>query len=1400
MILPDNTNFPLGSKTSSRFGNTPQGFSTDKIIMPNTPLVSTGLPQIQMPSTPPPVQQPKNPVVRILNRLPLPQKIESFLTGMVPAKGNLPTLNPISTLNYARKELFPKKEKEPLPRLEAEAIPGAVEKFLGVPFEDKSKMVELVPDETGESFVDKNETEEERQKRLDIIDVARAERNGFAQMATSVMQSIIRNITLGAKALGTGDFNVELKPTTLLEATITGVKPFDTFGLVDEGRDIASILGENFANRQSSTSLMVIGSLSAFSDMTFPGGKSGIQKGLQQIAKKQSASEIAKILKKIFPKLSDDVISSVAPRMARETSYEGVLKIAQRSLIADSLPRDVLQAAFRNQRLQRQMTVPLSIPKNVPQSSIPQIRRIADNLPEGLKRQQMQIDALDESIRISKANTMLDGVTIPKGVKVADLVNDSMAVRAGFPNLDEAKQAAEELMKRRATLATEVSRFRKAVKAHQAKAIKQVQTNLTKAKNQKIKSVAKQTTTKGAKTKKVVSQTTGLAKRTDESKELLNVLNRMSQSAKKASASTKKVERFKAKRELRRSVNSVQKQFKKNIDNVDGLKKIVRNFVNNRIPAGKREKLLNSLASIKGVTKSDKGAVTKINDVLKRAVNQAQDLQSAAALKKRESRLRSNVSFLTKVGQFKPTVIRNAKKALNLDKPIKKMNEQELSSLVAEMRKRVQYKYKNNLLPTFDKVRDIKINETFYNETLQRELSKKTLSNLMGSRLKIIKGRVVSGVDDALSIISTRLKIASPRLFARLRKMERDILRENKVFGDLVRPFFNKVKAMEKQDKIIYDFALKNGDAKKIKEINKKYGIDREYGNLRNALDELYRRAKSVGLEVGYLDNFIPRMVKDPEGFIKYMYEGVDGDKIRRVIAAKEAEVGMLTDPERAQVIVNLIRGYSGGNPLLMVPSQLKNRNIDVLTSQMNDFYYDSITAITRYIEDVNNSIEIRKFFGKKADSTFSLDDSLSFLINDLIKTGKLSPEKSDDVLKVLRGRFNPKGPGRFISGIKNVAYLDTLGSVISFVNQIPDLLHALRKYPGETIPALFDATIKRSGVTMKDLGLNNSLAQEFSNKNFLSRAVTTVFGKNLFEYADIVLKETQVNAALKAAQRAAKRGDMKFFKDAKIYLDNPTDFRAFLTDLRQGRTTENVKLFLFNELSNIQPITLSEMPLSYVTGGNKRVFYTLKSFGLKQIDIFRNVYLDEIGEAKKLLDRADKIKNVTERNKLKRMAKKKVVKGVRDLATLTGLIIAFNGGANIATDVLRGKEIEPREVFWDNLLKIVFLNRFTLQRASRDGIASAAVDFIMPPMRIFDSVSDVINKGSVLDSKFMRSVPFGGELWYWWIGGGANQKRGSGASLRAGNSTSSLNELNFDFNFDFDSDFDFNFDFDFGF
>jgi len=186
------------------------------------------------------------------------------------------------------------------------------------------------------------------------------------------------------------------------------------------------------------------------------------------------------------------------------------------------------------------------------------------------------------------------------------------------------------------------------------------------------------------------------------------------------------------------------------------------------------------------------------------------------------------------------------------------------------------------------------------------------------------------------------------------------------------------------------------------------------------------------------------------------------------------------------------------------------------------------------------------------------------------------------------------------------------------------------------------------------------------------------------------------------------------------------------LDDLKNQRPSTNVKYLLFSRLADFQPITISEMPEYYAKGGNARIFYMLKSYSLKQIDVFHNkVFMD---------------------------MKKNPKKSIGNLVRLATALAAMNASADVIKNVLLGRPTDLSDLTVDNILRLIGLNKWTIYKSRREGIGAAFIATILPPVPFVDDLYRDLskkNKPDVADMKIWNAIPVVGKFYYWWFGGG---------------------------------------------
>jgi len=596
-------------------------------------------------------------------------------------------------------------------------------------------------------------------------------------------------------------------------------------------------------------------------------------------------------------------------------------------------------------------------------------------------------------------------------------------------------------------------------------------------------------------------------------------------------------------------------------------------------------------------------------------------------------------------------------------------------------------------------------------------------------------------IDQTITPISTRLKNIGQEFKNRIRKFEFDISmgarKDYKGVADIV----NKSHKMPPGDRAVFDLARKNGDASVINSLGMKYKIN--LSSHRKVLDDLHKRAKDAGFDIGFQENYHPRVVKDVPGLLNHFRKDKKAwSAIESAINQKESSLGrMLDDNEKAYLINSMIRGHgkkialTGGGPL-------EGRTIKIVDPELNKYYLDSDTALINYIRQMNESIEASRFFGKAAKikggpdqvNMANMDDSIGAYTANMIKEGKLDPSKELDLQQILQSRFNYRHTNPIVGLFKNITYIDTLGSPLSAMTQFEDLGVAFYRSITKTPGSFLKSFMNKSDIKMKDLGVEVIWEEMRSNRRS-SLMLKKLFDVTGFTKIDRVGKETLVNTVINSYRSQARKGNPELIRRISPIFGKETPM--VVQDLASGKKSDNVMLLAYNELLDVQPVALSEMPQKYLERPGGRVFYTLKTFMLKRIDFIRN-------ESLQLMASPDK---------------KTKIEGTKRLFKLWSYLGVFGAGVDEMKNQITGRDVTLKDRVIDNMLRPFGLGRWFLYKAQRDGIGTAAMSFIIPPTRLIDSVwKDVKPSGNLWKGKKLEStasIPLGGRLYSWWFGRG---------------------------------------------
>ncbi len=602
--------------------------------------------------------------------------------------------------------------------------------------------------------------------------------------------------------------------------------------------------------------------------------------------------------------------------------------------------------------------------------------------------------------------------------------------------------------------------------------------------------------------------------------------------------------------------------------------------------------------------------------------------------------------------------------------------------------------------------------------------------NIAQERTESAKGRN-EWWNKAVVPISTRAKRVNIKLRNKLRAYDYGVGAKLNQYYAQIKPFLDKWAKMTETDAIAFDLALKNSYVEKQLEIVNKYDAYDEFVAVKNLLNSLFDQAVDVGIEMGYSADYFPRQIDDVEGFMSAMYGSPYASQLRR--ALKEADPdNVMTNEERAEFFNKYLRGFNRRDLNKPLPGNVKDRTIDIVTAEMNRYYKPSMQALINYIEGMNTSIESRKFWGFKSDD---IDRSIGALTADMIDSGLIKPEQDAEVQEILRARFKARGvTNKYLLTLRNWAYMYTMGGINSAITQIDDISSSLYKAGlWNTVEAVFSRN--RPGLSREELGLER-IGQEFVEASTSSKAIRGVFKLTGLDKIDAFGKNTLINATFNKFQKMADNNEKELRARLEPVLEEETS--QTIADIKNGVISENVKLLMFNELADMQPISLSEMPEWYLTGGNGRVFYMLKTFLIKRLDIFRNECYDKYKQGN-------------------------VKTSVQNLFRLSILMMMTGMSKDAIIDMLFGREFDLTDAVVNNFLGLFGLSKYSLYQARYEGPKAFLEAFLIPPIYPMaeDLFSDVYKslfskKGKdISDYEIWKGFPLVGRFYYWWLGGG---------------------------------------------
>ena len=628
--------------------------------------------------------------------------------------------------------------------------------------------------------------------------------------------------------------------------------------------------------------------------------------------------------------------------------------------------------------------------------------------------------------------------------------------------------------------------------------------------------------------------------------------------------------------------------------------------------------------------------------------------------------------------------------------------------------------------------------------------------------------------------LTERLRSIDPQLIKYLRRMELNISRENVKASKVIKPFAEFYRGLDEDNRTMLSWALKNNDeeAMKIREDI----LGDKFKGVEYLLTDIHGRMESVGLNnFSPVEQYFPRKVKDIEGLMRFMRARKDIKTLEKELGrdATEEEIADIkkqtesltvieesllqaqdkkgapsTPAEKAEVVNGIMNTVRYNAISFNIPSSAKARGIRRVSPEMDKFYEDSLDTLISHIYTTNEAVESRKIFNftnrkqlvregnkvakdykKKLEKGENVEEELTRLeqISEelreldsnttegisqfLAEEGvSLSTEDEKEVVNIFKSRLDQRGTYGAMSTIRNAMLISTLGNPASAVTQLSDIVWSIYENGvANTVSSIFG----KKRMSKKDFDFERAMG-DFTGGS--SRYVDFALKWSGLKAMDLFGKDVYLEAALKKAEGMSESEFVT--QQGHVFGDKTAEVHRKIIEGNwrdsDGTVDPDVQYYAFNSLSNTQPISLSEMPETYLTSGQGRILYTLKTYALKQI------------------------------NNVIREAKKPGLKNKAKAAQLVMLLTLAGASADELKDLMLGRTTEFSDHMYDNLFKISLLSRYSLE-GSRTG-KGILTDLLVPPTGIIDYAKEDMVSLFNGDPSFqtIKNMPWGRQLEAW--------------------------------------------------
>lgn len=360
-------------------------------------------------------------------------------------------------------------------------------------------------------------------------------------------------------------------------------------------------------------------------------------------------------------------------------------------------------------------------------------------------------------------------------------------------------------------------------------------------------------------------------------------------------------------------------------------------------------------------------------------------------------------------------------------------------------------------------------------------------------------------------------------------------------------------------------------------------------------------------------------------------------------------------------------------------------------------------------------------------------------MLNGALRSAKI-------VGKVLKEKISQKFVQEAIAEANKILMTD-VNSVIGDIS----IMEKVARDSGADINKVTDFLLKVSGLSLVDSFFTQCLIEGHAEN--LMKIFKTVNIEKINDENEIITIEVGKNRVISLpldGKSVANGYGLKAYRASKVVQEMKSilgkSFEQVAEAVKRGDfSSMGAQSLLYSQMAKARPIGISEQPSKKTRGKTTKLLYTLKTFSLKLINVWREQVFREIN---------DGIKNGN---------KAQVVNGLVAGSKFMLYFTMANAAGNFLIDFIMNRDLDPEDIFLDAFLELFAVNRwqgYMLTEGIKRGTSPQEAIFkvIAPPIwnisiDTYKSVRRVIKGDEKLaQADFYRFVPVVGSLYHAWL------------------------------------------------